>query len=298
MNSVHKMNSIQEVVNMNLKVLKKFVFLMISFSFLATLMGIFYDLQGKSYNYTSIRGETVIIYGKGLYKHMSAEVAIQGIAQDYVTLLIGIPFLIIGYNLMKKHHIKGKLLLTGTVLYFFLTYLFYTAMGMYNEMFIIYVSLLCFSFIVLIILLLSFEPENLKSVYNQDKTMRFVGKFLIFNSILVGSLWLSIIIPPLFDGSLYPEGLDHYTTLIVQGFDLGLFLPSSFISGYLVLKKNAFGYLFASVYIIFLGFLMTALTSKLLFMAKAGASIIPAIFIMPTIAVISIISSIKLLKKV
>ena len=126
----------------------------------------------------------------------------------------------------------------------------------------------------------------------------FVGKFLIFNSILVGSLWLSIIIPPLFDGSLYPEGLDHYTTLIVQGFDLGLFLPTGFISGYLVLKKNAFGYLFASVYIIFLGFLMTALSSKLLFMAKAGASIIPAIFSMPTIAIISIISSIKLLNKV
>ncbi len=283
---------------MDKKVLKRLIFLIVSFSFLATLMGIFYDLQGKSYNYTSIRGETVRIYGKGLYKHMSSGVAIQGIAQDYVTLLIGIPFLIIGYNLMKRQHIKGKLLLTGTVLYFFLTYLFYTAMGMYNEMFLIYVILLCLSFVALIILLLSFEPEKLKLVFVGNQTMKFVGKFLIFNSILVGGLWLSNIIPPLLDGSIYPKGLEHYTTLIVQGFDLGLFLPISFISGYLVLKKNAFGYLFATVYIIFLSFLMTALTSKLIFMANAGASVIPAIIIMPTIALISIISSVKLLKKV
>ncbi|HKL42251.1 MAG TPA: hypothetical protein VJ962_06710 [Clostridia bacterium] len=283
---------------MNMKVLKKLVFIIITFSFLATLMGIFYDLQGKSYNYTSIRGETIRIYGKGLYKHMSAEVAIQGIAQDYVTLLIGIPFLVIGYTLMKKNYIKGKLLLTGTVLYFFLTYLFYTAMGMYNEMFLVYVSLLCFSFVTLVILLISFEPKNLKSIFNGDQTIRFVGKFLIFNSILVGSLWLSNIIQPLLDGTLYPEGLEHYTTLIVQGFDLGLFLPSSFISGYLVLKNNELGYLFAPVYIIFLSFLMTALTSKLLFMAKNSANVIPAIFIMPTIAIISMISSVKLIKKV
>jgi hypothetical protein len=33
-------------------------------------------------------------------------------------------------------------------------------------------------------------------------------------------------------------------------------------------------------------------------MSKAGASVIPAIFIMPTIALISIISSIKLLRKI
>jgi hypothetical protein len=281
---------------MNTKVLKRLIFLIIPFSTLATMMGIFYDLQGKSYDYTSIRGEIVRIYGRGLYKHMSAEVAIQGIAQDYITLLIGVPFLIIGYTLMKKNHIKGKLLLTGTILYFFLTYLFYTAMGMYNEMFLVYVSLLCFSFIALIILLLSFDYKKLKTVYDGNRTMRFVGKFLIFNSILVASLWLSIIIKPIINRSLYPKGLEHYTTLIVQGFDLGLFLPSSFISGYLVLKKNSIGYLFAPVYIIFLGFLMTALTSKLLFMAKAGATVVPAIFIMPTIALISIISSFRLLK--
>jgi len=41
---------------------------------------------------------------------------------------------------------------------------------------------------------------------------------------------------------------------------------------------------------------MTALVSKILFMAKAGANVIPAVFIMPTIALISITFSVLLLR--
>ncbi|MFB0509595.1 MAG: hypothetical protein ACETVX_03795, partial [bacterium] len=110
--------------------------------------------------------------------------------------------------------------------------------------------------------------------------------------------WLSIVLPPLLDGSIFPKELQHYTTLIVQGFDLGLFLPMAFVSGILALKKNPYGYLFTTIYVIFLSLLMTALTSKILFMANAGANVIPVVFIMPTINIISIIFSALLLKNI
>jgi len=45
-------------------------------------------------------------------------------------------------------------------------------------------------------------------------------------------LWLNVVLPPIIDGRLYPEGLAHFTTMVVQGFDLALFLPPSLLAGY------------------------------------------------------------------
>lgn len=103
------------------------------------------------------------------------------------------------------------------------------------------------------------------------------------NSILIGLLWLSVVVPPLVDGTIYPDGLEHYTTLIVQGFDLGLLLPIGFISGYMLTLKNPEGFVYATVYIVFLSILMSALTAKLIAMSLNDVNVIPAIFIIPVI---------------
>lgn len=265
-------------------------------SFITTLLGIFSNSGEGSYSYKTIRGETIEIYGKGLYRHMSSDVAIQGIAQDYVTLFIGIPILIFGLFYCRKGKVKAKFLLTGSLLYFFLTYLFYTAMAMYNEMFLAYVLLLSCSLFALILNLISFDYKN--PIFKFDKTIRIAAYFLITNSTIIGILWLSVILPPLLNKTLYPIGLQHYTTLIVQGFDLGVFLPLGFVSAILALRKSVFGNIFTTIYIIFLSILMTALTSKVIFMAYSGANVIPVIFLMPTIAIISSMLSFLLLKQI
>jgi len=80
-------------------ILKKTIIILsliiVLFSAIATVNGIYNKSGDGSYLYQTIRGETVEIYGQGLYKHMSAEVAIQGIAQDYITLYLAIPLLIL-----------------------------------------------------------------------------------------------------------------------------------------------------------------------------------------------------------
>lgn len=260
------------------------VILMAVLASIAAGVGIFYNTSGQAYFYQTIRGESIEIYGRGLYKHMSADVAIQGIAQDYVTLFIGVPVLLIALFFSVQGSRKAQLILTGTSLYFLVTYLFYTAMAMYNTLFLVYVMLLGLSFFTFILNLISFEP---KALFSHHKIYRYSGVFLMINAVMIGLLWLGVVVPPLLDGSLYPAGLDHYTTLIVQGFDLGLLLPLSFVVGVLAFKKHHYGYFFATVYVIFLSFLMTALTSKIAFMASVGQNVIPVIFIMPSIALIS-----------
>ena len=61
----------------------------------AALTGILSNGGSGSWLYTSIRGEEITIYGQGIYRHMSADVAIQGIAQDWITLCLAVPVLLV-----------------------------------------------------------------------------------------------------------------------------------------------------------------------------------------------------------
>jgi len=274
------------------------VCLIIILAIAATTIGIF-SIDGRGqYEYTSIRGKTIIIYGKGLYKDMSAEVAPQGIAQDCVTLFIAIPLLIFSFFNAGKESLKSKYLLAGTLGYFLVTYLFYTVMGMYNVMFLPYIILMGASFYSFILIILSFDTNGLQNSFNPSAPVKTTGGFLIFSSIVIGLLWLSIIVPPLLNGTIIPLQAEHYTTLIVQGLDLGILLPGAFISGVLLIKRKRFGYLFAPVYFVFLSLLMTALSAKIIAMKMLGYNVIPAIFIIPVFNVITIICCIIILRSV
>jgi hypothetical protein len=262
---------------------------------IATTVGIFSKSGPGEFKHISVRGETVTIFGKGIYQDMSADVAIQGIAQDVVTLCIGIPFLLAALYFARKGSLKGRIMLSGSLLYFFLTYLFYLAMAMFNPLFLVYVLLLSASFFALILSQFPLYFENLSQYFHSRLPVKFLGGFLIFNAVVIGSLWLQVVVPALFN-EVIPVDLDHYTTLIVQGFDLALFLPLSFISGVLLIKKVPIGYLLGSVYFIFLSLLMTALSGKIIGMALTGVNVIPAIFIIPAINLTTILCSIIIFK--
>ena len=272
------------------------VLLIIILSAITSSFGIFSHHGSGPYQYESIRGKSVEIFGRGVYHHMSADVAVQGIAQDYITLFAGIPLLLISLLGYRKNLIRYHFLLAGTLMYFFVTYLFYTAMGMYNVLFLLYTALLGLSFFGLSLSIYSFDTNKLTEHLSGKTHNKLVGGFLIFNSVVIAILWLSIIIPPLIDVTVYPVELQHYTTLIVQGFDLGLLLPVAFVAGLLLYKARALGLLFGPIYIVFLSILMTALSAKIIAMSLNDVSVVPAIFIIPAINIFTIICSFLMIR--
>lgn len=280
------------------KIVRLLVFCIAVVSIMATSAGIFSKSGPGSYEYESIRGRTVQIYGKGLYQHMSAEVAPQGIAQDYVTLFVGIPFLLISLILAGKGSLKGRFMLAGSLGYFCVTYLFFLVMGMYNYFFLAYAFLLGSTFFALVLTLMSFDIECILSIFQKKASIRLAGGFLLFNTFAIMLLWLNIVVPPLIDGSIYPVAVEHYTTLIVQGLDLGLLLPIGAVASILMLKKNKWGFFIGPVYLIFLSLLMLALTAKIIAMGLSGFNIIPVVFIIPVFCLIAIFLSATLLKSI
>jgi hypothetical protein len=267
-------------------------------SIVATTSGIFSSSGCGNYEFKSINNQTVTIYGKGIYQNMSADVAIQGIAQDFVTLFIGIPLLIIALLWSKGNSLKSKLFLSGILNYFFLTYLFYMNMAMYNKLFLVYIMLVSTSFFAFVLTLLSIDTKQILQHFNITTPTKPIGLFLIILSSMIALLWLSVIVPPLIDGTIIPVTVQHYTTLTVQGFDLSIFLPITFLSGLLLIKKKPFGYLMSSITLIFLSLLMTALVAKIVAMALVDVNVMPAIFIIPFFMIFAILCAFILFKNI
>ena len=116
-------------------------------------------------------------------------------------------------------------------------------------------------------------------------------------SVAIAFLWLEIILTPLFDGTIIPASVEHYTSLTVQGLDLSLFLPIGFVSGLLLYKNRNMGYLMSAVTLVFLCFLMTALVAKIIAMAMIGVNVVPVVFIIPSSLVLVIICTFLLFRR-
>lgn len=267
-------------------------------SIFASAVGIFSNAGPGVHEIESFRGETIKIYGKGLYRNDSVSVAAQGIAQDMVTVVLGVPLLIISLCLALKGSLKGRLLLTGTLGYFLYTYISYVFLWMYNPMFIVYVVLMSSSFFAFTLLMMSFDINNLSSAFDENLPVKFLGGFQIFFAAALCLLWMGKIIPTITNGSV-PAGLEHYTTLVIQGLDLGFIVPTAILSGILLIKRKPFGYLLSSV-MIMKGFTMgAALTAMIINQYLAGVSMgIIEIIMFPVFSLVIFYCMVLLLKNV
>ncbi len=82
----------------------------------ATLAGLFSrETIISTTRIISMHGREVVLDGRGLYRHMPADVAVQGRAQDVITLLVAIPLLVTMAFKSRKASSRNRLILAGTL---------------------------------------------------------------------------------------------------------------------------------------------------------------------------------------
>ena len=250
-------------------------------------LGVFWQGEGQKSEFLTLRGETVTIQGHGLYQYETVSIAAQAIAQDVVTLLIGIPLLVISMILFKKGSLQGKLLLSGTLAYFLYTYASFAFGAAYNILFLIYVSLFSLSLFAFIFALMEIDIPTLPKHFSSGLPRRTIAIFLFIVGSFLLLAWLGRIVPALL-ANQPPLGLESYTTLIIQALDLGLVMPIAFLSGILLLKKSAWGYLLSSIVLIKGVTLALAVSAMVVNMILAGVQVsIGELIMFPSIAIIS-----------
>ena len=282
----------------NRKAINTLVLIIGVLTMIVSLVGIFSNWGNGEWEFNSIFGEKITIYGKGIYQNDSIAVVAQGMAQDYVSLILGIPLLMYSLWLYNKGTLKGKLLLTGTLGFFLYTYMSYSFLWTYNSLFLGYVALMSCSLYAFILTILSIDINNLNFHFNEKMPIKLLGRFQIFIGIAVGMLWIGKIVPSLMNGST-PVGLEHYTTLVIQAMDLGIVVPTAILSGILLMKKSNFGYLLSSIVIIKGASLLTSMSAMVISQAMAGVEMgIVEILMFPLINVFIIACLFILMKNI
>jgi hypothetical protein len=260
----------------------------------ATTAGIFTANGVAHTTFTSLREESVAMQGGGLYAHESVSGAAQAIGQDYVTLLVGIPLLLIATYIAARGSLRGKILQAGALWYFGYTYLLMAFGGAYNQLFLVYVALYSASILAFVLSLLSIDVVNLPTQFAPRFARRTIAWLVIGFGALLALLWLGRITPALVSGTV-PPGLESYSTLFVQAGDLGLVVPLAVLTGALLLRQHPVGYLLAGVLLVKGATFGLALIAMMLSMATAGVAIVPveaAFFV--TVALICCVGTIHL----
>ncbi len=267
-------------------------------SLLAGIMGILSMGGSGTRAFISLNGDTVYLYGKGIYINDSVAAAAQAIAQDWVTVVLGIPLLILSCIFSRKKSLRARILLAGTLAYFLYTYMSYSFLCMYNPLFLVYVALMSMCFFALILVLISFDLQLIKKAFNDDLPVKTIGILIIVFACAIALMWLGRIVPPLINDEI-PSGLDHYTTLVIQAMDFGFVIPVSILSSILLMHRKPVGLLLSSVMCMKGATMLTSLTVMVINQALAGVKMsVAEIVIFPVANLLVLFGVFVFMKKI
>jgi hypothetical protein len=269
----------------NQSVLKILIPLIAMLGVFAASMGLFDQTSGEPYAFTSHRGEEVMINGHGLYFYDTVSSAAQQQGNDIVTLVVGVPLLVVSAWLAFRGSLRGQLLLTGILGFFLYTYMSMCMLTSFNTLFLVYVALFALSLYAFILCMMSFDLATLPQHFSERLPRGWIAGLLFVIGGFLSLAWLGKVVPPLMQ-NLTPA-LENTTTFVIQAMDLSLIVPLAVLAGILLLRRSAWGYLLASVFVMKAIALGLAVSAMCINMTLAGtpdslAIIIP--FLVTTVA--------------
>ena len=235
----------------------------------ASVMGLFYETPGESYPLTSFRGEEVMINGHGLYFFDTVSSAAQMQGNDIITLVVGLPILVVSTWLAFRGSLRGRLLLTGTLAFLLYTYLTMSVLTAYNALFLVYVTVFTLSLYAFILCMLSFDLADLPRHFSPRLPRGWIAGVLFAVGGFLFLAWIGRVTPELLQPQT-PAALENTTTRVIQAMDLALIVPLAVLAGIQLLRRNAWGYLLASVALLKGLTMALAVSTMAINMALAG----------------------------
>lgn len=206
------------------------------FTMLAAAAGLFWPGGGQPFAFTTLRGETVQMYGQGLYRYDSLMKGATLRGSDAVLLLAGIPLLVVAFILYRQGRLRGLLLLVGA-----LTYTLYNAASLsfgaaYNPLLLLYMVLLALNLFAYILAFTAVDLQALVGHVLPGMPYRSLAAFMLVSGVILLLVWVSGILGALFTGQPLPT-LESYTTEVTYVLDLGVITPVLIVTGLLLRRR-------------------------------------------------------------
>jgi hypothetical protein len=124
----------------------------------------------------------------------------------------------------------------------------------FNALFLVYVAIFALSLVNLFLYLAQIDPDEVKAHVSPRFPRRFFAGFAFASAGIITILWSLRIVDIIRSGHFPPE-LVGLTSLETQAMDLGIVVPLSIASGWLLLKNHPWGYVLTALQLTF-GFIM------------------------------------------
>jgi hypothetical protein len=244
------------------------------FAIAYTSIGLFSQDGPGPHEFTTLRGETVDIYGRGIYRNDTSLRATTFRGTDAVTLFFAVPVLLIALLWYRRGSLRGGLLLTSMLAYFLYNATSLAFAAAYNDILLIYIASFSLSFFALVISFRSMDLEMLRERTSPRLPRVWIAVFLFIAGLSL-FVWLMDIVSSLLSHNL-PVTVGPYTTEVTYILDLGILLPTIYLAGILVLRRNPWGTLLASILITVNVTIGLVVTSQTVMQTLGGVFLTPA----------------------
>jgi hypothetical protein len=204
--------------------------------------GVFWQSEGSSFTFTTLRGETVTIFGQDLYRYDTTFFAGGFRGQDAVVLLFGLPLLALSTWAYRRGSLRGGLVLLGTLGYFLYVYASMALSAAYNNLFLVYVALFSASLFAFVLAFGVFDRQALAARYGRQLPRRGPALFMFLSGLVVLVVWGGPLAAALLRNEA-PATLDSYTTMFTHAVDIAVIGPAAILAGILIWRREVMGYL-------------------------------------------------------
>ncbi|HEY0468245.1 MAG TPA: hypothetical protein VGC79_28805 [Polyangiaceae bacterium] len=211
------------------------------------------------------------ILSTSVYARETANWRGQAIAQDWVDLLLTVPWLTSAAVLASRGSRRGSLLLAAGLLYTFYEFVIYGFALHFNALFLPYCAILGVCFFALIGLGIRYVQEDVGRWYPPATPVRFAGVTLLAVGLLFAFAWLAEILPALVSGEL-PASVAEAGTVTnpVYLIDLSIVLPAHLLAGRSLLRRRTLGLVLAPILLGFDVLMALSLAAMMGIMAERG----------------------------
>jgi hypothetical protein len=216
----------------------------------ATATGVIHQGEGGHVASVTARGEPATLQGHGLYRYDPASVAREGIIWDAINLFVGLPLFGGAVYLARRNSLRGRLLLSGLLFYFFYVYLMYATMVAFNPLFLVYVAIFALCGVGFFLNLSRIDVAGLPARMSPRFPRRLFTVYSIALSVMLVLLWSKLVASILTSGR-FPPDIAGMNTLQTQALDLGLVVPLALASAVLLARRSPWGYLLTGVIVAF-----------------------------------------------
>lgn len=181
------------------------------------------------------------VFNQNTYSKVVSSIWLPGtISQDAITIIAGLALLFLSLK-TNEADLEKQIIAMSLLAYLFYAYGIYVIEQFYNTLYLLYLAIFALSFWSIVCGLVNSNQDVLRTITVPEPVRYLSTGCLIFIALLFYSLWIGQLLPLMQTG----EKIEFTYSIFIL--DMVFVLPAFLISAMLIIKKNAFGLIFAPI---------------------------------------------------